>query len=325
MTGSAAAPLVSVIIPAYNVSAFIADALRSALDQTVQPDEIIVVNDGSRDTPELEAVLAPFRSRIIYLVQENRGPSATRNLGIRAARGTYVAMLDADDMWLPHYLEDQLARAAADPAADVLYGDAEIFGDVPQAGRRFMELSPSDGEVTFESLITQRCNVMISALVRRAMLDKVGMFDESLRSSEDFELWLRIAHAGGRFNYTRRVLARYRKRSGSLTSDPAWMCRHIVAVLDKCLAGMALSDSERRVASEQRAHFATMARFHEGKRAFFRGDLSMARTMLAEANQTMRSSKLSVVLFALRTTPGLLSFLYNVRDRVVFRGARTKY
>jgi GT2 family glycosyltransferase len=259
------------------------------------------------------------------MTQENRGPSATRNLAIRAARGRYVAMLDADDMWLPHYLEDQIARAVADPAADVLYGDAEIFGDVPQAGRRFMEFSPSSGEVTFESLATQHCNVMISALVRRSMLDRVGLFDESLRSSEDFELWLRVAHAGGRFNYTRRVLARYRKRSGSLTSDPAWMCRHIVAVLDKCLATMDLSDAERRVATAQRAHFATMQRFHEGKRAFFRGDLPAARTALAEANETMRSSKLSAVLFALRTAPGLVSFLYNVRDRVVFRGARTKY
>lgn len=325
MTDSSATPLVSVIIPAYNVSAFIADAVRSALEQTVQDHEVIVVNDGSRDTAELETALGPFRNRITYLVQENRGPSATRNLGIRSARGQYIAMLDADDMWLPYYLEDQLGRAAADPAADVLYGDAEIFGDVPQAGRRFMEFSPSDGEVTFESLVTQRCNVMISALVRRSMLERVGMFDESLRSSEDFELWLRVAHAGGRFNYTRRVLARYRKRSGSLTSDPAWMCRHIVAVLDKCMSGMDLSESERRVASEQRAHFATMARFHEGKRAFFRGDLPAARTALAEANQTMRSVKLSVVLFALRTAPGLVSFLYNVRDRVVFRGARTKY
>jgi glycosyltransferase involved in cell wall biosynthesis len=325
MTDSSRTPLVSVIIPAYNVSEFIADAVRSALDQTFRDHEVIVVNDGSPDTAALEAALAPFRDRILYLVQENRGPSATRNLGIRSARGRYIAMLDADDMWLPHYLEDQIGRAMADPAADVLYGDAEIFGDVPQTGRRFMELSPSRGEVTFESLVTQRCNVMISALVRRAALDRVGLFDESLRSSEDFELWLRVAHAGGRFNYTRRVLARYRKRSGSLTSDPAWMCRHIVAVLDKCLATMDLSDAERRVATTQRAHFATLERFHEGKRAFFRGDLPAARVALAEANQRMRSPKLTVVLLALRTAPGLVSFLYNLRDRVVFRGARTKY
>jgi GT2 family glycosyltransferase len=166
---------------------------------------------------------------------------------------------------------------------------------------------------------------MVCALVRRAVFDRVGMFDEALRSSEDFDLWLRVAHAGGRFNYTRRVLSRYRKRSGSLSSDPAWMCRSIVTVLDKCLAQMELGEDDRRLTIAQRAHFATLQRFHEGKRAFFRGDLPAARTALTEANRTMRSPKLSVILIALRTAPGLVSLLYNVRDRVMFSGTRTKY
>jgi hypothetical protein len=76
---------------------------------------------------------------------------------------------------------------------------------------------------------------------------------------------------------------------------------------------------------DQRAHFATLQRFHEGKRAFFRGDLTTARAALTEANRSMRSLKLGVVLLALRAAPGLVSLAYDVRDRVVFRGARTKY
>jgi GT2 family glycosyltransferase len=325
MTASAGAPLVSVIIPAYKVTEFVAEAVRSALAQTYASREVIVVNDGTPDTPALEAALAPFRGQIVYLVKENGGLSSARNAGIRVARGEYIALLDADDIWLPHYLDDQVGRAMAHPAVDVLYGDAEIFGDHPLAGRRWMELSPSTGEVDFSSLVTQRCNVMVCALVRRGVFDRLGLFDEALRSSEDFDLWLRVAHAGGRFNYTRRVLARYRKRSGSLSSDPAWMCRSIVTVLDKCLAGMQLSEADRRLVIAQRANFATLERFHEGKRAFFRGDLPAARTTLTEVNRTMRSAKLSMVLLALRVAPRLVSFLYNVRDRVVFRGARTKY
>jgi glycosyltransferase involved in cell wall biosynthesis len=325
MTRPSWGPLVSVIIPAYKVTEFVADAVRSALAQTYQNREVIVVNDGTPDTEALEAALAPFRSQIVYLAKENGGLCSARNAGIRAARGEFIALLDGDDEWLPHYLEDQVGRALADPSLDVLYGDAEIFGDAPWAGRRWTELSPSNGQVNYASLVSQRCTVMICALVRRSVLDRVGVFDESLRSSEDFDLWLRIAHAGGRFDYTRRVLARYRKRSGSLSSDPVWMCRSIVIVLDKCLAALPLTAEERKLTTMQRSHFLTLQRFHEGKRAFFRGDLTTANAALTEANRAMHSLKLSVVLAALRTAPGLLSLLYNVRDRLLFSGSRTKY
>ena len=322
---TSAGPFVSVIIPAYRVTEFVADAVRSALAQTYPNREVIVVNDGTPDTEALEAALAPFRADIVYLVKKNGGLSSARNTGISASSGEYVALLDADDLWLPHYLEDQVARVMADRSADVCYGDAEIFGDVPHAGRRFMEFSPSVGEVTFESLVTQRGNVMVSALVHRSVFDRVGLFDEALKSSEDFDLWLRLAHAGGRFNYTRRVLARYRKRSGSLSSDPAWMCRSIVKVLDKCLAQMDLTEAERQLVAAQRAHFAALEGFHEGKRAFFRGDFATAREALGEANRTMRSVKLGVILLVLHTAPGLVSLLYDVRDRLLFGGTRTKY
>ena len=104
-------PLVSIIIPAYNVAPFIVSALESVFAQTVKDFEVIVVNDGSVDSLELETAIAPFRDRIQYLVQENRGPSAARNAGIRRARGEFVAFLDADDSLLPHFLEETGAHA----------------------------------------------------------------------------------------------------------------------------------------------------------------------------------------------------------------------
>jgi glycosyltransferase involved in cell wall biosynthesis len=324
-TATSETPLVSIVVPAYNVAAFIAQALRSAMDQSFGRFEVIVVNDGSPDTMALEAALAPFRDRIVYLTQNNQGVSAARNHAIRRARGEYVAFLDADDEWLPHYLEDQLARAAANPGASILYGDAEIFGDVAQAGRRFMELSPSTGEVDFLSLVTQRCTVMTSAMVRREVFERIGGQDEALRSSEDFDFWLRAAHQGIRFDYTTRVLTRYRRREGSLSADPVWMSRHILVVLDKCLRTLPLAESDRAVVQRHRELVAAELRFYEGKRAFFQRDFAAARDALADANRVMRSRKLSLAILMLRVAPRLLGAVYDARDRVLFRGARTKY
>jgi glycosyltransferase involved in cell wall biosynthesis len=106
-TGS---PLVSVIIPAYDVAEFIGEALDSVFAQTFTDYEVIVINDGSPDTAKLERALAPYLSRIVYLKQENRGVSAARNTGINAARGSLIAFLDGDDVWLPNYLEVQVIR-----------------------------------------------------------------------------------------------------------------------------------------------------------------------------------------------------------------------
>ena len=182
-------PLVSVIVPAYNVAEYIGDALNSVLAQTFTDHEIIVINDGSPDTEALEKVLAPYMSRIVYLKQENRGVSAARNTGIKAARGSLIAFLDGDDSWLPHYLEVQVPRIQADPTIDVLYPNVVMFGDSSEAGEEFMTICPSNGEVTFERLLLQECNVSNCSIARRETILRAGLFDESLRSVEDFDLF----------------------------------------------------------------------------------------------------------------------------------------
>src|SRR6185436_15700253 len=102
-------PAVSIVIPAYNCAAYLDHTLRSIWAQTFRDYEVIVVNDGSPDTEALEAVLRPYRDRVVYLRQENRGASAARNTGIRASQAPLVAFLDADDAWEPEYLELQTA------------------------------------------------------------------------------------------------------------------------------------------------------------------------------------------------------------------------
>ena len=317
-------PIVSVIMPAYRVAEYIGAAIKSVLDQTYRGYEIIVVNDGSPDTPELENVLAEYGDQIVYIKQENRGCSAARNVAIKAARGRYIALLDPDDLWEPDYLAVQLGILEADPTIDVLYPDALIIGDSDLRGRRFMAVMPSCGDVTFEALITQRCNVMISVTARRETLVRAGLFDESLRSAEDFDMWLRILQQGGRIRYHERVLVSYRRHRASLSADPVWMCRHILKVLANAEARNNLSATEVRILHLQESRFRAMVSLNEGKRAFFAGNARSAIDKLTEANAFLRSAKINLVLMLLRTAPHLLLRAYELRDRLLV-GTSTKF
>ena len=153
----------SVVIPAYRAAQSIPATLDSVLAQTFSDYEIIVVNDGSPDTVQLERVLEPYRARIAYYRQENQGPAGARNTGIQLARGKYIAPLDCDDLWEPGHLAAQLAVLEGDPSIDMVYADARIFGDGQGRGRTVMELCPSEGEVTFESLVMRQCTVPFAA------------------------------------------------------------------------------------------------------------------------------------------------------------------
>jgi len=317
-------PLVSVIVPAYDVAEFIAEALDSVLAQTFDDYEIIVINDGSPDTEALERALAPYLSRIVYIKQENGGVSAARNTGIKAARGSLIAFLDADDTWLPNYLEVQVARIQADPSIDVLYPNVMMFGDASEAGEEFMTACPSSGDVTFERLISQECNVSNCSIARRETLIRAGLFDESLRSVEDFDLWLRVVKNGGRIVYHRDVLARYRRRGGSLTADPICLGQNIVRVMDKVKQTMELTPSERTTVDLHQQRYNALLSFHEGKRAFFSGDTAGAIHGLTEANRFLRNRKITITLLILRIAPRLLLRAYDLRDRLYFRMI-TKY
>jgi glycosyltransferase involved in cell wall biosynthesis len=315
-------PTVSVIIPAYNTAPYIAETLTSVFRQTFADFEVIVVNDGSPDTAALEKAIAPFADRIRYIVQENRGLSAARNVGIAGARGELVALLDSDDIWEPDYLSYQMDVLKRD-GLGVVYPNATTFGDPLRSGRLFMDMHPSSGPVSIESLVTQQCNVMVSVLARRDVLMSAGLFDESLRSSEDFDLWLRIVHAGGRIGYHRRSLVGSRLRRGSLSANGVSMCQHIVRVLDKAARELRLTPKQQAVVAARREEFSALLRLHEGKRAFFAGDHKRAVAALTEANAYLHRRKLAIALVLLRVMPGLLLRAYDLRDRLVF-GAQTR-
>jgi glycosyltransferase involved in cell wall biosynthesis len=298
-------PLVSVIIPCYNTADFVAETLDSVLAQTYQSFEVIVVNDGSPDTDALERVLDPYRGRIAYIRKENGGVSSARNCGIRISNGELIAVIDSDDMWVPEYLAFQVDQLNANPSADIVYPNAVFFG-AGESGR-WLAMKPSSPmpEVTFSSLVTEACVVVTSVLARKTALQRAGLYDETLGRCEDFDLWLRCVKSGSRIIYHHNVLLRYRRRPGSLSSDPAIMAANAAKVLRKALTKIQLSDDERNLIERKLAKLEGDRLFYEAKQAFFAGDYSVAVRKFQDANRYLNSRRIARLVLLLRTAPRL--------------------
>lgn len=305
---------VSVIIPVYGTAPFVPAALDSVLAQTYTRYEIVVVNDGSPDTPLLEELLRPYRGRIVYLSQQNRGSSAARNAGISAARGEYVAILDSDDYWHPEYLEAQMGVLETDHGIDVVYPDAFRFAPDGTMTKQFSKQHPVGGEITFGRVLARECEVYGGAAGRKESFVRAGLYDESLATGEDFDLWLRILRGGGRIVYNDRVLAYYRERPGSLTSDGGGLLRNMITLLDRLEAKLELTAEERRVVARQRANATASLALEEGKWALWSGNHQAAVAKLRQADKHRRSWKLKAVIFALTIAPALVVWVYRRRD-----------
>ena len=316
----AAAPTVSVIIPAYNVSAYIAEALDSVFAQTFSDFEAIVVDDGSPDRDALKRTLQPYFGRIVYLEQENKGLSGARNMGIRAARGKYVALLDADDIWERDYLAVQVGYLRDHPEIDVVYPDAVIFGEGLDVGRVYSELFPTRAEVSFESLLNREAYVFISVTGKREVFVNAGLFDEDLRACEDIDLWLRLAWAGTRFATHGQRLVSYRRHKTSLSADPIRLARSKIDMMERLRNRLTLNPSQE--AALRGAISLRNAELHLllGKKAMFERDFGSAIDHLTQANSCFHSKKLKVAIPLLKVAPRLVLSIYNLRDRFVYEG-----
>ena len=306
-------PIVSVIIPAYNAAAFIAESLDSVYAQTFADFEVIVVNDGSPDTQDLEHALKAYPAKLCYLKQENQGAAAARNTGIKAARGEFVAFLDADDTWLPAFLEKQIDMLQR-TQADVVWADALISGDSPLAGRTFMGVQPASAEVTPENLLSVKVTVLTSTVVaRRLPILEVGLFDVRLRRGQDFELWLKLARRGCRFVYQDEVLAHRRVVESSLSGSIMSQLQRTLTVLD------AISAKGNLTPSEEAALQVNLRRTHHelavenGKEKLLGRDFRAALDCFQEARKFRHSWKLVLVCLGLKTAPELLWRIYHRR------------
>lgn len=216
-------PLVSVVCPTYNSREFVERSLGSVLAQTIPPFELVVADDGSTDgTPDLvEQVVgrdAPCDVRLLR--QHHRGPGATRNAGVRAARGMWIAFLDSDDQWDPQKIARVLGAIAAYPAVNFfchsethvrLDGSRELL----DYGARYRPQESLPRQLFRNNLFST------SAVVcRRDLLVQRGLFDETLPSAQDYELWLRLSQ-WLRVHFLRESLGYYIDRPGNITSMPS--------------------------------------------------------------------------------------------------------
>jgi len=199
---------ISCIVPAYNGARYLGEALDSILAQTYRPIEVIVADDGSTD--ETAQLAASYGPPVRLVTHPTAGPAATRNLGLRTATGSFVAFLDADDIWHPEKLARQMARFAARPELGVSVTHIKHFWipELAEEEQRFREDSRSGALPGY---------VTMTMLARRALFESVGPFDESLWHSDAGDWFLRAAARGAVVEMLAEVLVHHRMHHTNLS------------------------------------------------------------------------------------------------------------
>jgi glycosyltransferase involved in cell wall biosynthesis len=229
-------PQVSVILPVFNGEAFLADAIESVRAQEFSDWEIIAVDDGSTDGSgrilrEYETVL-PGRLRLI--TQENRGISVAKNRAIGLSSGEYIAFLDCDDGWSPEKLELQVSVLQRMEEVAMVYSDCSLVdlqGNVIR--KTYFEKPPLHGWV-FPELLLHNCVPSSSVILRRSVLDAVGLLNPAFRIAQDYDLWLRIADRYP-IEVIDRPLMQYRVHPGGISSNRVEMIREDLDITERWL------------------------------------------------------------------------------------------
>lgn len=216
--------IVSVIIPVYNGAAFLADAVESIQQQAYGPLEIIIVDDGSTDgTAETAAC---FSNSINYVYQSNQGPAAARNRGLKLARANIISFLDADDLWPANKLQRQLAFLADNPSVDVVLGLTQ-----------FMQLANAvESNSEFEKISDPRIFLNLgSAIFRKSVFNQVGLFDQTLRYSEDVDWFNRARETDVSILTHQDVALLYRQHQHNMTRNKVANDLNVLKILKKSL------------------------------------------------------------------------------------------
>ena len=207
--------MISIIIPAYNLEAYIERAISSVLGQSRPVGEVIVVDDGSEDNTG--EIVGTFGNKVKYIRQENAGASAARNTGIRQASGDWIAFLDGDDEWLGDYLEKQVELIERNPelvwTAGNFYNCCCNDGHSMQihdkgAGEKLLEGGEVHGDY-FQAYINGSAGWTGSLMIKKTALEEAGMFTESQPMANDIDMWWRIAYRYPKIGYNAKPLAVY--------------------------------------------------------------------------------------------------------------------
>ena len=210
------ASVVSVVIPVFNGEAFLREAVQSVLDQKYSPLEIIIVDDGSTDDTERVARSLPENVR--YLHQSNQGPAAARNRGIEHAQGSLIAFADADDLWPEGKLDVQLPYLMRDPAIEIVMGRIQ---QVRLSGEEFADPAFSVN--------------LGSAVIRKSVFERVGLFDETMRYSEDVDWFMRAREGGAAIMTINEVTLLYRQHEQNMTRGKSTSELNVLKALKRSL------------------------------------------------------------------------------------------
>jgi glycosyltransferase involved in cell wall biosynthesis len=233
---------VSAVIPTRDRARLVERAVASVLAQSRPPEEVIVVDDGSRDDT-VARLRSAFPAGVEVIAAGGRGVSAARNRGIGAARGEWIAFLDSDDEWLPEKLEAQLQTLAAEGCRLCHCDEIWIRNGRRVNPRRHHR--KRGGRIYRDCL--PRCAVSPSAaLVARSLLDEVGLFDESLPACEDYDLWLRICAREPVAYVDRPLVVKHGGRGDQLSRTVPALDRYRIRALEKILDQGVLSPQDRR-------------------------------------------------------------------------------
>lgn len=223
-------PKVSVVIPAYNAMAYLPETVESVLRQTFTDYEVLIVDDGSSDQI-LSWVSQVTDPRVKLISQQNQGVSVARNTGIAQAQGEYVAFLDADDLWEPTKLEKQVRCLEDNPAVGLVYTWTALIDQWGKPTSRVW-ISHIEGNVWEQIVVEDMISNGSSPMVRRSCFETAGVFDPNLISSEDRDMWTRIA-ARYPFAVVKEILTFYRRHPGNTTNKRQKMIQDLRQVIEK--------------------------------------------------------------------------------------------
>lgn len=304
------APTFSIVIAAYQAAATIGAAVESALAQTLPPADVVVCDDGSTDA--LDAELAQFGDRIRLIRQANSGEGAAKNAATRAATGEFVAILDADDAYLPERLEALSELATARPDLDILTTDArlEAKGSLVRHCYTRDWTFPVAGQ---REEILRRNFVFGHAAVRRQRLLDVGGFDELIRWTADWELWIRMILSGSAVGCVDEPLAIYRLHEGSLTAQRLSLARGRIQTLEKTARNPALSDADLTIVAEARRRATLELTLLELRESLLGRARFSRRRALTVALESAYSGRTRLKAAAIVVAPGVASRIVKRR------------
>ena len=300
-------------MPAYNVAAYIGAAIESVQAQTFGDWELLVVNDGSTDeTYEIVRRLAAGDERIRLLTKSNGGISTARNTALAVSRGEYIAILDSDDLWEPIYLAEQLAVFARQPEIDIVTSNGWYLGS-RQNGHLARPFPDARPQPTLQTILADETSIFIMSMFRRRVYQTVGGFDETLRTNEDYDYWLRAALAGFRFWRNDRPLCHYRRRDDSVSAIDVNMLAGILRVYKKNRPLLQDRPAELRTLDAQVARFERESLAANARLALTSGDAAGAARHLSALYARGGGPAIGVASFMARRMPRLLARAYQWR------------